>query len=105
MTFGDDGSYDRSGTMTCDVDDRSITFRLSSVGRWETAGSTLIISDTVNTMMMVVDGAEIPVPDMIPVPDTFIDGTGAYSVVADTLTITFNIDPVGAVAQVYLRTA
>lgn len=97
MSFRDDGSFDRSGTISCAVAGMSVTGTLSSVGRYESTGSTLIISSSTTSGTMLMGGVEVPVPD------SFGDGTGEYSVVGDTLTITFNIEPVGAVAQIYAR--
>lgn len=99
MTFSDDGSFDRSGTITCAIADMSFTGTLSSVGRWEATGSTLIISETTTSGTMLLGGVEMPVPD------SFGDGTGVYSVAGDTLTITFTIAPVGTVVQIYGRVA
>lgn len=97
MTFSADGSFDRSGTITCAIADMSFTGTLSSVGRWESAGSTVIISETTTSGTMLMGGVEIPVPD------SFGDGTGEYSVVGDVLTMTFTIAPVGTVVQTYAR--
>lgn len=97
MTFNVDGTFDRSGEVSCTIAGMSAVGTIVSVGNWEDTGTTLIISGSSTSGTMTMGGT------VIPLADSFGDGTGDYSIVGDTLSVTFTIDPVGAVTQIYTR--
>lgn len=97
MTFNADGSFDRSGNVACTIAGTSGVGTIVSVGQWEETGTTLIISGSSTSGTMTIGGT------VVPLPDSFGDGTADYSIAGDTLTITFTIDPVGTVIQIYTR--
>lgn len=97
MTFNADGSFDRSGEVSCTIAGTSAVGTIVSVGNWQDTGTTLIISGSSTSGTMTMGGT------VVPLADSFGDGTGDYSIVGDTLTITFTIDPVGTVTQIYTR--
>ena len=102
MNLNDDGSFSRSGGMTCTIDDVQISGQvLNSSGTWDATATTLSVRITESAGY-----AEVIGPDgrltRVPLPDTGYSSAG-YTVDATTLRITFTDPSVGTVTQVYTR--
>lgn len=97
MTFTAEGTYDRSGEVTCSVGGTTASGSVSTSGRYAIEGSRLTVSGTTSGGTMSMGGTEIPTPD------SFGDGTADYEVSGDTLTITFSDPSVGTITQTYQR--
>ena len=97
MTFAADGTYDRSGSVSCSVAGTTASGTISTSGRYGLDGGQLVVTGTTSGGRMAMGGTEIPTPD------SFGDGTADYEVRGDTLAITFTDTSVGTVTQTYQR--
>lgn len=88
MTFSEGGTFERGGSVSCSVAGTSQSGAVASGGRYRADGSTLTVSSFASS------GST---------PDAFGDGTAAYEIGGDTLTITFTDTAVGTVTQTYQR--
>jgi hypothetical protein len=94
MTF-EQGTFTRTGTVTCTAAGMSGSGTLQSRGTYTTDGDQLTITGTTNTGTMTIAGRDVPFPD------SWGDGTGTYTIDGPTLTITFVLPTVGTVTQTY----
>lgn len=98
MQFSDIGTISRSGNVSCGMGGLTAEGTISTTAEYATpAPGRLTVSDTVTLGVVTLGGREVPFPD------SFGDGEGTYTVDGSTLTIVFNIAPVGEVTQVYTR--
>lgn len=97
MTFTGEGTYDRSGTVTCAVGGMTASGTISTAGSYAVDGGQLVVTGTISGGRMALGGTEIPTPD------SFGDGTADFDLSGDTLTITFTDTSVGTVTQTYER--
>lgn len=97
MTFAADGTFDRSGTVSCSLGGMTASGTISTSGRYAVADDQITISGTTPGGRMTLGGRSVPTPD------SFGDGAATYEVSGNTLTITFTESPVGTVTQTYQR--
>lgn len=98
MAFSDIGTLSRSGNISCSMAGLTAEGTISTTAEYATPSpGQLVVTDTVTLGVAALGGQEIPFPD------SFGDGEATYTVDGSTLTIVFNIAPVGEVKQVYNR--
>lgn len=97
MTFNEDGSFDRSGDMTCSVGGVSATGRIASTGQWSATDAAITISGAMSSGTMNLRGTAIPLAD------AFGDGTAGYTINGDVLEVRFTGAGVGTILQEYTR--
>ncbi len=98
LEFDDDGTFTQSSTATCTIAGQSGTATITSSGSYDASDGTITISDATSEGTMSIAGTTQPIPGA-----GFSDGEADYAVDGDTLEITFTVDPVGTVTQVYTR--
>lgn len=92
LELADDGTFTHGGDVTCSVPGGpSASGTITSTGRWSVDGTTVTLSGTETTSD--VDG----------ISQLIGDGSATFAVEGDQLTVTFTVDPVGEVSQVYTR--
>ena len=97
MTFNEDGSFDRSGNVTCSVGGQSATGRIASTGQWTATDAAITISGAVSSGTVTLGGTTIPLAD------AFGDGTADYTIDSGVLEVSFTGVGVGSILQSYTR--
>ena len=92
MVLSDDGTFTHGGEVTCGVaGGPSATGTVTTTGSWQADGTKVTLSGATSTS------------DLDGMTGLVGDGSADYVVEGDQLTVTFTIDPVGEVSQVYTR--
>lgn len=98
LDFADDQSFTAGGTAECAAGGLTISGTMNTTGTWAVVEEgTVEISGTTSDGSFDVPGIEIPAVDVMS------DGSFAYAVEGDTLTITFSDPATGEVQQVWTR--
>ena len=98
LTFAEDGTFTAGGSAECSAGGLTIAGTMNTTGNWAvTEPGVVEISGSVSDGSFEVPGIEIPPVDVVS------DGTFAYSVEGDTLSVTFTDPSVGEVTQTWTR--
>jgi hypothetical protein len=98
-TFATEGTFTRTGAVTCASGPLSASGRIDTSGTWTADDETLTVLTATPLGTMDVGGTTVPTPD------GFGTGVAEYRVDGDTLTVTFSNPSFGTVTQTYTRTA
>lgn len=98
LTLAVSGDLTYTVRARCRLMGRSGTGRLTSTAAWAAVGDELRITDSESEGTITLEGGA-----SVPMPTVFTDGTAAYAISGDRLSIDFDHEAVGSVTYEFTR--